>query len=82
MCNYLRLLDSQQVCRVGEALGLAYDNLQKMKVFPDEMVATWLRREDYVLTKTREPTWRSLIQALKKARQEGVANDIEETETK
>ena len=55
-----------------------------MKVLPEleEMVAAWPRREDYVLTKTGEPTWRSLIKALKKAGQKGVANDIEETETR
>ena len=70
------------MCRVGGALGLDYGNLQKMKVLPEEMVAAWLRREDYVLTKTGEPTWRSLIKALKKAGQKGVANDIEETETR
>ena len=70
------------MCRVGGALGLDYGNLQKMKDLPEEMVAAWLRREDYVLTKTGEPTWRSLIKALKKAGQEGVASDIEETETR
>ena len=53
-------------------------NLQKMKNFPEDMVAAWLRREDYVLKMSGEPTWRSLVQALKTVGQEGTAKDIEE----
>jgi hypothetical protein len=64
---------------VGGALGLAYVNLQKMKVLPADMVAAWLRREDYVLNVSGEPTWRSLVQALKTVGQGGIAKDIEET---
>ena len=78
MCSYLKQLDNHQVCNVGGALGLAYVNLQKMKNFPEDMVAAWLRREDYVLTVSGEPTWRSLVQALKTVGQGGIAKDIEE----
>ena len=53
-------------------------NLQKMKNFPEDMVAAWQRREDYVLKMSGEPTWRSLVQALKTVGQEGTAKDIEE----
>jgi hypothetical protein len=49
-----------------------------MKSLPEDMVAAWLRREDYVLNVSGEPTWRSLVQALKMVGQGGIAKDIEE----
>ena len=63
---------------MGGALGLDFVNLQKMKNFPEDMVAAWLRREDYVLKMSGEPTWRSLVQALTTVGQGGIAKDIEE----
>ena len=59
---------------MGGALGLTYDILEKMKILPDEMVAGWLRREDYV---SEDPTWRALITALRRVGQAGVAETIE-----
>ena len=78
--SYLRKLDDRQIRYVGGALGLAYDNLDKMKNLPEEMVAAWLRREDFVMSMSGEPTWRTLIQALRKVGQEGTARDIEKAE--
>ena len=75
--TYLRDLDRQQICDLGGALGLTYSNLEKMRVFPDDMVAAWLRREDSVISVSGEPTWRRLVQALKRVGQGGVANKIE-----
>ena len=49
-----------------------------MKSLPEDMVAAWLRREDYVLKVSGEPTWRSLVQALTTVGQGGIAKDIEE----
>ena len=77
VCNYLQELDKHQICRVGGALGVVYDILEKMNVYPRDMVAAWLRREDYVLRVSGEPTWRSLVQALRKVGQGGVAKKIE-----
>ena len=65
---------------MGGALGLAYDTLDKTKDVPSEMAAAWLRREDYVMAASGEPTWRSLVNALRKEGQEGTARDIEDTE--
>ena len=65
---------------MGGALGLAYDNLDKMKNLPEEMVAAWLRREDFVMSMSGEPTWRTLVEALRKVGQEGTARDIEAKE--
>ena len=63
---YLRKLDDRQIRYVGGALGLAYNTLDKMKEVPSEMVAAWLRREDYVMAASGEPTWRTLVNALRK----------------
>ena len=75
--SYLRRLDNRQIRCVGGSLGLAYNTLDKMKDIPSEMVAAWLRREDYVMAVSGEPTWRSLVNALRKEGQEGTARDIE-----
>ena len=72
--TYLHDLDRQQIRDLGGALGLTYSNLEKMSVFPADMVAAWLRREDNIVG---EPTWRSLVQALKRVGQGGVAYKIE-----
>ena len=80
VASYLRRLDDRQIRYVGGALGLAYDTLDKMKDVPSEMAASWLRREDYVMAASREPTWRSLVNALRKEGQEGTARDIEKNE--
>lgn len=64
---------------LGGALGLAFNALKKMKVLPDDMVAAWLRKEDYV---QEDPTWRGLIEALKVVGQRGIAESIEEKERK
>ena len=61
---------------MGGALGLTYDILEKMKALPDDMVAAWLRREDYVITSSGEPTWRTLVKALRRVGQEGIAREI------
>ena len=74
VCSSLQLLDDNQVLSVGGALGLAFNVLRRMKVLPDEMVAAWLRREDYV---SEEPTWRALLKALRRVGQSGLAQDIE-----
>ena len=65
---------------MGGALGLTYDVLEKMKALPDDMVAAWLRREDFVVNMSGEPTWRTLVEALRKVGQEGTARDIIEKE--
>ena len=49
-----------------------------MKTHPQDMVAAWLRQEDNVMSKSGEPTWRSLVKALREVRQEGVARKIEQ----
>lgn len=72
--NYLQSLNDHHIRRVGGALGVAYDIMEKMKNLPGDMVAAWLRREEYV---SEDPTWRSLIKALKRVGQRGIAEKIE-----
>ena len=78
--SYLRRLDDRQIRYVGGALGLAFSTLDKMKDVPSEVAAAWLLRQDNVTTVSGEPTWRSLVNALRKEGQEGTARDIEEKE--
>ena len=53
---------------------MAFNVLRRMKSLPDEMVAAWLRREDYV---SEDPTWRVLVTALRRVGQAGVAETVE-----
>ena len=52
-----------------------------MTKYSDEIVAAWLRKEDRVMNMSGEPTWRSLVEALRKIGQEGIARNIEEKES-
>ena len=65
---------------MGGALGLAFSTLDKMKEVPSELAAAWLLRQDNVMTVSGKPTWRTLVNALRKEGQEGTARDIEEKE--
>ena len=75
VCGYLRILEREQIRSVGGALGLAYFNLRQMRELPEQMVAAWFRKEDFV---GEEPTWRILVEALKTVGQTGVAEHIEQ----
>ena len=77
VANYLRTLPKEEVIRLGLAFGLSYRKLQNMQQHPDDMVDAWLRKEDDVYEKSGAPTWMSLIAALKKIGQNGIAQDIE-----
>ena len=74
VCSSLKLLDDNLIRSVGGALGLAFNVLQKMKSLPEDMVAAWLRKEEYV---SEDPTWRTLIKALRRVGQTGIADTIE-----
>ena len=78
MSTHLQRLDKRQIRNVGGALGLYYSTIEKMNELPNDVVAAWLRREDSVMSTSGEPTWRSLVEALRKVGQEGLARDIED----
>ena len=69
-------LDNETLTDLGGALGLSHPKLRRMPNILDGMVAAWLRREDGVLRVSGEPTWSSLVEALEKIGQRGVAEDI------
>lgn len=77
VAGYLQALPKEVVVQLGLALGLSYRKLQNIQQCPDYMVDAWLRKESDVLKKSGPPTWRSLIAALRKIEQEGIAQDIE-----
>ena len=77
---YLDDLEITHIYNLGLVLGLSQSKVKKMKVsdtFLDDVLATWLRREDDV-EKRGLPSWKTLVRALKHKLlgQTGIANDI------
>lgn len=77
VCSYLRCMDDEDLRWLGGALGLTYPKLRRMAVFPNNMVAAWLREEDNV-EGVGHPSWFTLVKELKKMGQTGVAKNITE----
>ena len=78
VCKFLNDIDQQGLVQLGVALGLNHPKITRMKVLPEDMVASWLRKEDNVLTMSGEPTWKSLVNALESKGQMGIANRIKQ----
>ena len=76
--QFLVDLEERHICDVGGALGLTYSVLVKMKHYPNDMVAAWLRREKHVMKVSGEPTWRTLVDALSSVGQEGITVNIKQ----
>ena len=76
ICQELNNLSQKEVICLGGELGLLYPKLKEMTPLPEEMVAAWLSKEDNVLKRTGQPTWRSLADALKRIGQSDIANNI------
>ena len=79
VCSSLQSLDKNQILYVGGALGLSFTVLQRMQNLPKDMVAAWLRKEDFV---REDPTWKILTEALRRVGQGGVAQTIEDKKSK
>ena len=78
ICFCLRKLDSGQCKQLGTLLGLNIFKLEKMTTLPDDMVKSWLRKEDKVKEKCGDPlTWEALVNALRKIGLNGIAHDIQ-----
>lgn len=75
---YLKDMSNDHIIKLGGALGLHYPTLIKMEKLPDEMVASWLLRQDSVLKKSGDPTFERLAVALERIGQKGVAEDVRE----
>ena len=73
-------MTKRELYNLGMVLGLSAVKLQDMmdsRTFRDDMVASWLRKEDQVLQRY-PPTWRNLVVALQNPRvgQNGIAATI------
>ena len=74
-------MDRTSFFRLGLCLGLRHSSIEDMKysgTYREDMIAAWLRRQDYVDQKTGVPTWRTLVKALENPRigQVGIAKTI------
>ena len=76
MKQSLEELTHSQLKDLGGALGLSYPKMENMNEPTKEIVAAWLRREDYVLKRSGEPSWKILVDKLNEIGQTGVAKDI------
>ena len=66
---------------LGLVLGLTQTKLKMMRdsdTFRDDVIAAWLRKEDYVKEESGEPSWTVLVRALRHRRvgQRGIADEI------
>ena len=78
--DYLLIMEKRHIYHLGLVLGLTQNKVKEMmnsETFLDDVIAAWLRKEDYV-TEKGEPSWTVLISALKHPRvsQTGIANAI------
>lgn len=71
--QYLTSFNSKELTDIGMKLGLT--NITEDEI-PDEMVYSWLKKNDDVMKTSGVPTWNSLITALKKCGYTWQAIDI------
>ena len=80
--EYLTEIGKAGILKLGLVLGLSHTKLKAnmdSDTFLSDVIAAWLRKEDYV-KKKGEPSWTTLVNALKHStvKQEGIANKIEQ----
>ena len=76
--KYLSKLSKYQVTELGLHLGLSYrwlSDRERSESYRNDVVDAWLKRQDNVL-KVCPPTWRNLVEALRKVKQNGIASEI------
>ena len=79
--EYLIGLGKPEIYKLGLVLGLSHTKLKAgmdSDTFLNDIIAAWLQKEDYVKKKKEEPSWTTLVIALKHStlKQEGIANKI------
>ena len=74
--KYLKDLETEQLLQLGLALGLQYPTLKDMKNMPDDLIHSWLLRQQEVIKQSGEPTYKSLATALDEIEQTGLAQDV------
>ena len=71
--EYLKDMDREDVIRLGIALGLSFT---KLKMFPEDVIAAWLRGDD----KCGPPSWTSLATALERTGHTAIASKVRKGE--
>ena len=72
--KYLKDLIPDQLLQLGLALGLYYPTVKETAL--DDLIHSWLIRQDGVIEKSGEPTFNSLAGALEEIEQNGLASDV------
>ena len=70
--EYLKDMNREEVIRLGLALGLLYSRLEGMKMFPEDVIAAWLRGDD----ECGFPSWTSLATALERTGHTVIASKV------
>ena len=69
--DYLLDLEKTDIYNLGLALKLKQPEVKKMRdseTFRDDMIAAWLEQKEDQVAKKGEPTWETLVKALKNPR--------------
>ena len=79
--KFLKNLSCPHLRTLGVELGLSYPKLKKMsdECLHNDMICSWLRKDDKVTEICGIPTWESLIKALEESNFTGIAEDIRES---
>ena len=70
--EYFKDVNREEVIRLGLALGLLYSRLEGMKMFPEDVIAAWLRGDD----QCGPPSWTSLATALERTGHTVIASKV------
>lgn len=77
---FLDCLNNDDVHLLGLALGISHQRLDVKKgvTFREDVITDWLKSVDMVNETSGQPSWRSLVSALRHqiVRQTGIANNI------
>ena len=79
--DYLMDLEKTHVYHLGVVLGISQHKVKVMmdesRIFLDDVIAAWLRREDQV-EKRGVPSWGTLVRALRhqRVKQNGIASKL------
>ena len=74
--QYLKDMDREEVIRLGIALGLSFIKLKGMIIFPEDVIASWLKGDD----KCGPPSWTSLATALERTGHTAIASKVRKGE--
>ena len=74
--QYLKDMDREEVIRLGIALGLSFIKLKGMNMFPEDVIAAWLRGDN----ECDPPSWTSLATALEGTGHTAIASKVRKGE--